>query len=262
MRTISTRRLIGAGALACLLALSACGDDPVRPEPIDGAGLRLVFDDVVPVDGEVLVELWRSAETLPPTCVLNPPAGVAVSRLASDGTARNGSLASAVILSPAQPDLCSRGTYAIRNILGEVVKNVAEEPWPGHAPAWNTLDDGGEPVRSGIYPIHWECIDSDRSFTFDGHYYVSGPDEEGACDWLVWSDLLAPAPGESRFDITGFPVDFTILTVEPGSENAKTVVFTNPYLLQVHVPGRPTFGAEVELEEGSFTEVRVTIPAS
>jgi hypothetical protein len=235
---------MGAGALACLLVLTACGDDPVRPEPIEGAGLRFVFDDVVPVSGEVLVEVWCQAETWPPTCML-PPLDIAAVRLPLPG-----------------PDLCTRGTYVIRNILGEVVKSVAEESWTGRAPAWNTLDGDGNPVPSGIYPIRWQCLDSAGQLEFNGHYYVTGLDEEGACSWLIWSGTVDPTEEQPRIEISGFPEGFSILTVEPGSDDAKTVVFENPYLLQVHVPDRPTFGQEVELEEGSFTEVRVTFPAS
>jgi hypothetical protein len=238
-----------------LLVVAACGDDPVRPEPIEGAGIRFVFEDAVPVIGGVRVELWRSSAVAPPTCLVGDGA------IRAQVSAEAGALA--LLLAPAQPDSCTRGTYVIRNILGDTVRAVADESWEGRAPSWNKISDDGRYVPSGIYPIRWQCLDSANPFIFEGHYYVYGPDEVGSCSWLIWSDLLDLSGARSRFEFTGFPESLTILTVVPGTEDAQSVAFSNPYLLRVHVPDRPLVQKVVTLEEGSFTEVRVSLsPAS
>ena len=118
-------------------------------------------------------------------------------------------------------------------------------------------------MPAGLYPVRWRCLDAGGRLEFSGHYYVYGPEEMGRCDWLAWSATEALPEGGGRFEYAGQPPAFSILTLDPGTEEAVAVSFDNPYLLRIHVPGRPLVQRVVELTEGSFTDVRVTAePAS
>lgn len=234
-RPAVTAAVLAAGAL--ILAWG-CGKDPVSPGPVGGGGLRVTLPAGVRAD-EVTVELWNDNEVPPPTCF-----GFGV--------------ASAAGL-PADTILCTRGSYRIRDLLGNVVLAVEDTAWAGRAPAWDGLDGSGRAVARGLYPVEWRCLDSSGDLTFTGNYYLGATEGEDACRWLLWSARPEGSGGRATF--APFPIGFRGYSIAPDTSRVEEAIFGNPYRVRVIGPDGEMFERTVTLADGEYTDVRVSWPS-
>jgi hypothetical protein len=239
--TTARLRVRGMGILGLALALG-CGGETTGPEIPQGAGLAVVLPEGLGDTTEVRVELWAENVVVPTTCPDWQPVVTGRASRPFD-------------------DSCTLGRLWIRDLLGNEVRLREGVRWTGRIPGWDGLSDSGAEAPAGVYPVHWECEDSQNPFVFDGHYYVPSPEEPHACDWILWSATVGSAAGR-RFEFKPFPVRFGVLSVVPGLGIPVSAFFENPYRLRVRFPGGRVFEREVTLIEKQFTEVRVDgIPA-
>jgi len=226
--------------LAGIVLLLGCGGDPTGPAVPQGAGLAVVLPEGLGDSVGVTVELWRENVVPPSTCEgWIPPAG-RPAPVALD-------------------DSCTVGTLVIRDLLGNEVRTRRGIPWTGRMPGWDGLSDAGAEAPAGVYPVRWECGDSQNPFVFNGSYYVPDPADPGSCDWILWSATVNTRAGK-RFDFRPFPIRFQVLSVVPGPGVPAWAAFDNPYRVRVRLPGGDVFEREVTLIEKQYTEVRVEAP--
>lgn len=194
----------------------------------------------------VRVELWHDNATVPDGCSAS-----------SKGPG---------VVSPSfqPPDVCTRMEVYIRNYINELVRSEPDTttfrgtlsfPWDG-------LDDDGNPVPSGYYPVFARCLDSAEEFSFTGHYFNWEDREYGACEWPLWIDEVSPVPASRVLEYEPFPLVASHQIFDDYGIPKTLVNFTNPFLVRVHAPGMQTYEVEVTLEADKYSRVSVEfVPA-
>lgn len=231
-------------ALAVFLGLgSGCSESPSEPV-LEGAGLRIELPAGTETLEWVRVELWHDNAVSPPGCLLAGPARGALS-----------------VYGDPPPDLCTRQSLVIRNLIGETVLAVADTPIVDGSLAWgwDRNDTNGDHVPSGYYPISARCLDSEGEFTFEGHYFVWNSREVGSCEWPLWIREMEPAPVQRVLEFGPFPLNppAQTITVDTEGNQEALVTFTNPFLVRVKASGMQPFEQEVTLVEGEYISVSV-----
>ena len=236
----------GAALVAVALGLG-CADSPTQPAS-GGAGLRVQLPAGADTLDWVRVELWDDNVTVPDGCI----------SFSAEGSG---------IVSPSvqPPDTCTRMEVYIRNYINELVRSEPDTTAfkGGLSFPWDGLDDDGEPVPSGYYPVFARCLDSAGEFTFTGHYFNWASREYGACQWPLWIDEVARVPSNRVLEYEPFPLVASHQTFDKSGIPETLVSFVNPFLVRVRAPGMQTFQVEVTLVEGEFSQVSVEfVPTS
>lgn len=227
--------------LAVAVSFAACGEDePTAPEIMGGAGLRVILPQGYETLEDLRVEIWHDNAVPPPRCPSNSQE------------------ASVQAIGP-QQDSCSRMSVDIWDLLGRPVRTEASVPSGGEALGWNTLDNEGEEVNSGIYFTHQACLDSEGEWTFEGSYYVWRAREQALCQWPLLIEEVDASSSTGLVELSPIPVLFQTVTVGFFGEILTSVTFENPFLVRVRAGGYQSFEAEVRLTEGRYTEVEVTL---
>lgn len=240
---MSTSMRVAASILVLGGLIAACSDDDGGPEIEGGAGLRFIFPAGADTLEGVRLELWHRNQVSPPGCLFPSSPGIRL-----------------LAASPAEVDSCTKMSVLIWNLAGKLVRDEESLPfidrlsWP-----WDGIDDLGNPVPSGYYPVFSRCLDSRGSFTFRGHYYVIQDREWGTCDWPLWIEELGPGSAVSGLSFGPFPDAAQTWRLDPTGQPQSLVNFVNPFLVRVHASGMKTFEEEIVLVEGFYTEVAVDL---
>jgi len=233
----------GAVLLFLGMALAAC-NETTAPDPnlVDGAGIRFVFPAGADSLTGVRVELWdvgqNAGKQIPsPDCLTVTRPG---------------------LLSPAgaATDSCTRMSVEIRNWTGEMTRSIADTAFHGSlAWGWDQKDDDGNPAPAGIYKIESECLDSQGSFTFSGHYYVPTFASDDSCKWILWSEGVS---GNKLHQAEFGPFPTLGKTETLFEEQVREVDFINRFTVRVYANGMEPYEQAINLTEGKYTDVAVT----
>jgi len=236
---------VRSGAVLVLLGLSlAACNETTEPDPrlVDGAGIRFVFPAGADSLTGVRVELWDAGENAG-TMIPAPDCLIA---------------AKPAFLSPvgAATDSCTRMSVKIWNWIGEMTLSIPDTAFHGSLSwGWDQTDDEGDPVPAGIYRIQSECLDSQGSFTFSGHYYVAAEARSDSCQWVLWSRDLSGSQIHSA-EFGPFPTLGKTETVY--QEQYREVNFVNPFTVRVYANGMEPYEQTINLTEGKYTDIAVT----